>query len=348
MPANLTPQYLEAERRFRQATTPDEQLEALEAMMATIPKHKGTEHMRADIRRRMAKIRTEAQRAKRSAAKGPTWHHVPREGAGQVVLVGAPNAGKSQLLAALTNANPVVAPYPFSTRTPLPGMVPYEDINIQLVDLPPIAPETAEPWLFALIRQADGALLVADLADDDLLGSMETVMKLTAEGRVEFTRVRDATHTRSAGEGPRAGATEPGGDDRGREGATPTLLVATKLDAPDAPVRLELLREAYGSRFEILPVSAEAGTGLETLKQELFRMLGVIRVYTTAPGRRADKSVPYVFRRGITVEEVAAVVHKDFAERLKYARVWGSRTYEGQMVQREHVLEDGDVLELHA
>lgn len=324
MPANLTPQYLEAERRFRQATTPDEQLEALEAMMATIPKHKGTEHMRADIRRRMAKVRTDAQRSKKAAAKGPTWHHVPREGAGQIVLVGAPNAGKSQLLAGLTNANPVVAPYPFSTRTPLPGMVPYRDINIQLVDLPPIAPETAEPWLFALIRQADAALLVADLADDDLLASMDSVMALATDGRVEFAR------------------------DRGREGAVATLLVAAKSDAPDAGVRLDLLREAYGARFEILPVSAETGEGLERLRDELFRMLGVIRVYTKAPGRRADKSVPYVFRRGITVEEVAAVVHKDFAERLKYARVWGSRTYEGQMVQREHVLDDGDVLELHA
>jgi len=327
MPANLTPQYLEAERRFRQATSPDEQLEALDAMMATIPKHKGTEHMRADIRRRMAKVRTDAARSKKAAAKGPTWHHVPREGAGQIALVGAPNAGKSRLLAALTNANPVVAAYPFSTRTPLPGMVAFEDINIQLVDLPPIAPETAEPWLFSLIRQADGALLVADLADDDLLASMDAVMVLTAEGRVEFA---------------------PGGTARGPQGPTSTLLIATKSDAPDAGVRLELLREAYGARFEILPVSPETGEGMETLTQELFRMLGVIRVYTKAPGRRADKSAPYVFRRGTTVEEVAAVVHKDFAERLKYARVWGSRTYEGQMVQREHVLDDGDVLELHA
>src|SRR5579864_3320611 len=324
MPANLTPQYLEAERRFRQATSPDEQLEALDAMMATIPKHKGTEHMRADIRRRMAKIRTEAARSKKAAAKGPTWHHVPREGAGQIALVGAPNAGKSRLLAALTNANPVVAPYPFSTRTPLPGMVPFEDINIQLVDLPPIAPETAEPWLFALIRQADGALLVADLDDDDLLAAMDRVMELAGQGRVEFARVR------------------------GETGAPATRLVATKSDAPDAGVRLELLREAYGARFNILPVSPETGEGLDALKQELFGLLGVIRVYTKAPGRRADKSVPYVFRRGITVEEVAAVVHKDFAERLKYARVWGSHTYEGQMVQREHVLDDGDVLELHA
>jgi uncharacterized protein len=325
MPANLTPQYLEAERRFRQATTPDEQLEALEAMMATIPKHKGTEHMRADIRRRMAKVRTEAARGRKSAAKGPTWHHVPREGAGQVMLVGAPNAGKSRLLAALTNANPVVAPYPFSTRAPLPGMVSFEDIKIQLVDLPPIAPETAEPWLFALIRQADGALLVADLDDDDVLAAMDRVMELAGQGRVEFAR----------GPGPSAGA-------------VPARMVATKSDAPDAGVRLELLREAHGARFDILPASAETGEGLDALRQELFRLLGVIRVYTKAPGRRADKSVPFVFRRGTTVEEAAAVVHKDFAERLKYARVWGSRTFEGQMVQREHVLEDGDVLELHA
>jgi ribosome-interacting GTPase 1 len=324
MPANLTPQYLEAERRFRQATTPEEQLEALEAMMATIPKHKGTEHMRADIKRRMAKIRTEAARSRKAAAKGPTWHHVPREGAGQVVLVGAPNSGKSRLLAAVTNANPVVAPYPFSTRAPLPGMVPFEDIKIQLIDLPPIAPETAEPWLFALIRQADSALLVADLDDDDLLAAMDRVLELSAQGRVEFAR------------------------GRGRGDGVPTLLIATKTDALDADVRLELLREAYGARFDILPVSAETGEGLDALRQELFRLLGIIRVYTKAPGRRADKSVPFVFRRGITVEEAAAVVHKDFAERLKYARVWGSRTFEGQMVQREHVLEDGDVLELHA
>ena len=109
MPANLTPQYLEAERRYRQATNPEEQLAALEAMMAVIPKHKGTEHMRADIRRRMAKARTEAARRKTAGGKGPTWHHVPREGAGQVMLGGPPNAGKSRLLAALSHAAPVVA-----------------------------------------------------------------------------------------------------------------------------------------------------------------------------------------------------------------------------------------------
>ncbi len=323
MPANLTPQYLEAERRFRQATTPEEQLAALEEMMATIPKHKGTEHMRADIRRRMAKVRTEAARRK-SAGKGPTWHHVPREGAGQIVLVGPPNAGKSRLLAALSNATPVVAPYPFATRAPLPGMVPFEDVKIQLVDLPPIAPETAEPWLFALIRQADGALLVADLADDDLLAGLEQTLELAAQFRVRLGR---------HGEG---------------EDVLPSLLVAAKADAGGATVRLQILREMYGTRFPVLAVSAEEGMNLEALRGEMFRLLDVIRIYTKAPGQRPDKSVPFVLPRGATVQDAAAAVHKDFVERLKYARIWGARAFDGQMVQREHVLEDGDVLELHA
>ena len=321
MPANLTPQYLEAERRFRQATTPDEQLAALNEMMATIPKHKGTEHMRADIRRRMAKVRTEAAR-KRSAGRGPTWQHVPREGAGQIVLVGPQNAGTSRLLAALSNASPVVAPYPFATRIPLPGMVAFENVQIQLVDLPPIAPETADPWLFALIRQADAALLVADLASDDLLSALEGTLGLLSRFNVRLGRI---------------GSPEEG---------VPTVLIAAKMDVPGASERLEILRELVADRFPILVVSAEAGTNVDALRREMFALLNVIRVYTKAPGHRADVSTPFVLKRGATVQDAAAVVHKDFSERLKYARIWGARTFEGQMVQREHVLEDGDILEL--
>ena len=351
MPANLTPQYLDAERRFREATTPEEQLAALNEMMATIPKHKGTEHMRADIRRRMAKVRTEAAR-KRTSGRGPTWHHVPREGAGQEVLIGAPNAGKSRLLAALSNATPVVAPYPFSTRTPLPGMVPFENVQIQLIDLPPIAAETAEPWLFALIRQADGALLVADLASDDLLSSMEETLTLLERFNVRLGRGGAPSEGdgdpggRGGSEG--AGASEGGAPEGAASGSVPTILVAAKADAPGAEGRLDILRELCAGRWPILAVSAETGVNVDALRAEMFRLLDVIRVYTKARGRRADLSVPFVLKRGTTVQDAAAVVHKDFADRLKYARIWGTRMFEGQMVQREHVLEDGDILELHA
>ncbi|HVI85225.1 MAG TPA: TGS domain-containing protein [bacterium] len=323
MPANLTPQYLEAERRFRQATSPEEQLAALNEMMATIPKHKGTEHMRADIRRRMAKVRTEAAR-KRSTGRGAAWQHVPREGAGQVVLIGPPNAGKSRLLAALTNAVPTVAPYPFATRMPLPGMAAFENVQIQLVDLPPIAAETAEPWLFALIRQADGGLLVADLGSDDALRGMEETLELLQRYNVLLASAGDPGH------------------------GLPTILVPTKADLAGAAERLEILQELYAGRFPFLAVSAETGEGTDRLRAEMFRLLNVIRVYTKAPGHRADLSAPFVLKRGTTVQDAAAIVHKDFAHRLKYARIWGERTFDGQMVQREHVLQDGDILELHA
>ena len=323
MPANLTPQYLEAERRFRQATSPEEQLAALNEMMATIPKHKGTEHMRADIRRRMAKVRTEAAR-KRSTGRGAAWQHVSREGAGQVVLIGPPNAGKSRLLAALTNAVPTVAPYPFATRMPLPGMAAFENVQIQLVDLPPIAAETAEPWLFALIRQADGGLLVADLGSDDALRGMEETLELLQRYNVLLASAGDPGH------------------------GLPTILVPTKADLAGAAERLEILQELYAGRFPLLAVSAETGEGTDRLRAEMFRLLNVIRVYTKAPGHRADLSAPFVLKRGTTVQDAAAIVHKDFAHRLKYARIWGERTFDGQMVQREHVLQDGDILELHA
>jgi ribosome-interacting GTPase 1 len=292
-------------------------------MMATIPKHKGTEHMRADIRRRMAKVRTEAAR-KRGSGRGPTWQHVPREGAGQIVLVGPPNAGKSRLLAALSHANPTVAPYPFATRIPLPGMVAFENVQIQLVDLPPVAPETAEPWLFALIRQADAALLVADVDSDDLLSGMEETLALISAGNVALRA--------------------PEVDDPG----VPTLLVAAKADVSGAGDRLPILQEMIAGRFPLLTVSAEAETQIDVLRSEMFKLLDVIRVYTKAPGHRPDLSAPFVLKRGTTIQDAASVVHKDFVDRLKYARIWGARTFEGQMVQREHVLEDGDILELHA
>jgi ribosome-interacting GTPase 1 len=77
-------------------------------------------------------------------------------------------------------------------------------------------------------------------------------------------------------------------------------------------------------------------------------MLDVIRIYSKKPGKKADTDAPYVVRRGTTVLDAAGIVHKDFAQHLKYARLWRRGALEGQMVSREHVLEDGDILELHA
>jgi small GTP-binding protein len=325
MPANLTPQYLEAERRFKSVKTTEDKVEALEEMLATIPRHKGTEKMQADLKRRLSKLR--AEQARRPASRAGIMHRVEKEGTGQVALVGPPNSGKSLLVRRLTHAAPEVADYPFTTRVPLPGMMPFEDVQVQLVDLPPVHPDFPESWLYQIIRNADATLLVVDLSDPDLLEDLETTLGQLANAKVQLGQ----------DDSPNA----PGWL-RKR-----TLLVANKIDASGAQEDFEILSELYGARFPMVRVSAETGDGLEQLRQAVFEMLEVIRVYTKAPGKKLERTAPYVLRRGSRLIDLAAHVHQDFLTHLKYARVWGHGKFEGQMVNRDHLLEDKDVVELH-
>jgi len=328
MPANLTPQYLEADRRFRQAKTPAEKIAALEDMLALIPKHKGTEKMQADLKRRLSRAREEAQKKGKSGARS-YGYHVPREGAGQVVLVGPPNSGKSALLAMLTNAEPEVADYPFTTRKPLPGMVEFENIQIQLVDLPPLSPDWTEGWVFALIRVADLALVVVDLASDVCLEQIEHVKAQLAAHKIKLVGHRYA------------------GELGAGEAAIRTLLVGNKADVEGAGERAAMLEELYASEFPVLTVSAATGSNLEALRCALYAGLDILRVYTKAPGKKSDSQAPFVLKKGATVGDVAASVHKDFAAALKFAKIWGGEKYDGQRVTRDYVVQDGDVIELH-
>ncbi len=336
MPANLTPQYLAAEQRFKEAVTTQDKIEALEEMMAVMPKHKGTEKLQADLRRRLAKLRTETEK-KHGASKGAALYSVQREGAGQIVLLGAPNVGKSSLLARLTHASPEIGDYPFTTRLPHPGMMPCENIQIQLVDMPPVDPHFYEPWMGGIVRHADLALLVVDAGSDDVLDEVEEVLQVLDGSRIKLEGKPAAEHM-----------------DVGTQVTLPTLLVANKCDAANADENRQILREFYGERFEILPVSASTGEGLENLGRVLFERLDVVRIYTKVPGKKADLSgAPYVLKRGSTVLDAARAVHRDFALTLRFARVWSSEKskrpvkYDGQMVERTHPLEDGDILELH-
>jgi hypothetical protein len=325
MPANLSPEYLEADRRFKSAKNTEEKIEALEEMFATIPKHKGTEKMQADIKRRLSKLRSE--QAKRPVSRAGLMHRVEKEGAGQVALVGPPNSGKSSLVRHLTHATPEVADYPFTTRAPLPGMMPFEDIQIQLVDLPPVHPDFPESWLYQIIRNADACLLVVDLSDPDLLEDFETTLGQLANAKVQL------------GQGPIPQVTG--------WMAKKALLVGNKLDAAGADDDLEILKELYGARFPILALSAETGEGLDGLRRATFDLLELIRVYTKAPGKKMELTAPYVLKRGSRLVDLAAHVHHDFLAQLKYARVWGHGRFEGQMVNRDYLLADKDVVELH-
>ncbi|NLG85358.1 MAG: TGS domain-containing protein [Firmicutes bacterium] len=326
MPANLTPQYLAAEQAYREAKTVEEKILALEEMLAVIPKHKGTEKLQAEIKSRLAKLRQAGERVQ-AGGRGSDPFHVPREGAGQAALVGFPNVGKSSLLAALTRARPAVGDYPFTTHVPQAGMMAFEDVQIQLVDTPPITAEEMPAGLAGTLRLADVLLLVVNLGSDDCLEQLEgTLAQLYRRRILREETGEPAPHTKTMAD---------------------CLLLGNKLDAPGAAERLALLAEAAPPGLSLLPVSAREGNGIGLLPGRVFALLNVIRVYGKAPGKEVDRSTPFILRRGSTVLEMAAAVRRDFPERLKSARVWGSTRFPGQSVPKDYVLADGDVVELH-
>ncbi len=326
MPANLPPEYFEAEKQYRAAKSTAEKIERLEELIGTIPKHKGTDKLRADFRRRLSKLKATAEVRKRPSKRDSAFK-IDREGAGQVVLVGPTNVGKSALVAALTNAAPEVSSSPFTTWEPTPGMMPVENIQIQLIDTPPLSSDYVEPQLMDLIRRADLILLVVDLQTDPL-GQLEDAVALLQEHRIVPLRLKD--------------------DHLNRRGATPVhlLVLVNKNDDEESDEDVEIFRLLLEEDWPLLAVSATTGRNLEHLKEEVFARLEIIRVYAKPPGKKPDRTAPFVLRKGSTVEDLAGKVHQDFLENLTSARVWGSATYEGQMVGRDHVLSDGDVVEL--
>jgi len=322
MPANLTPMYRKAEETFRQAKTTAEKLAALEEMYSLLPKHKGTEKMQADIKRRISKLREAGEQTK--AHGGIDLFHVDKHGAGQFVLLGTPNSGKSALVGSLTKAHVTVAPYPFSTHAAVPGMMPFEDIQIQLVDLPPVTAEGPMPGMVGALKAADGIILCVDLAAD-VLEQMEVCMGLLgARGIVPLGR-----------QAPEGGV------------AKRMLIVGTKVDLPGAADNFQALKELHGGVAPMVAVSTETSEGLGEVPRQCFRLLDVIRIYSKEPGKPPDREKPFVLPRGSTVLDLAGTIHHDMAANLKRARIWGSNVYEGQPVPREHVLSDRDIIELH-
>ncbi len=331
MPANLTAQYLAAEERYRRATLHDEKLDALREMLALLPKHKGTEKLQADLRKKLSKLEEEEAHVARSGHRGPDPGHVHKEGAGQWALVGPPNSGKSSLLAALTHAHPEIADYPFTTRAPQPGMTQVEDVLVQLVDTPAVAPGHTEAWLPNLARNADGILVVLDVTADDLEASWKAVLELLDRSHV-WPRGRPFPADASPLLQPK-----------------PVLVLANRCDEDGDGTFAALARDAVGADLPFFAISAQRGDGLAEVRPLLLRELHRIRVHTKEPGHPPDAGKPFVLSEGATIEDLARLVHQELAVRLKFARLWGSHArFEGQQVDRHHVLADGDVVELHA
>jgi len=338
MPANLTPEYKEAEAAFRAAREPRERLVCLREMLRTIPKHKGTDHLQADIKGRIKEITDELAVTRRGGTRTGPPTVIRPEGAAQIALLGPPNSGKSSLHHALTRSHAAVGPYPFTTQHPQPGMLPFEDVAFQLIDLPSPTAEHPVPWLADALQPADGAMLVVDLNDPACVEAVLALHDLLAARRVRLIPdwPRGLPHRLEDESDPFAIV-------------LPTVLVAAKADLlADRDGELAVFRELTGLAYPALLFSALSGEGREDVGPWLFDRLGVVRVYTKVPHRPADLNRPYALRRGQTVHDLAVLVHKELAGSLRHARLWGRDGSEGQQVGREHPVADGDVLELHS
>jgi ribosome-interacting GTPase 1 len=348
MPANLTAKYLKAEQQYRQASTPEEELQCLQEMLRELPKHKGTDKLQADLKQKISRLKKEAAAGKPAGKKGPGLR-IPRQGAGRAVLLGGPNAGKSQLLASLTRAHPEVAPYPFTTHEPTVGMMAWEDVTVQLIDTPPVTKDFLDPNTQGLIRGADLVLLVVDLGADDGIEQCQEVMDRLGATK---TRLGSSTHLDEDDVGRSYTLTFSVPNKIDAEEARERLDLlhefCNKIDAEEARERLDLLHEFCSLPFREFPVSAQLGEGLEPLREAIYHALDVVRVYTKLPAaREPDFDRPYTIRRGGTLAELAEQIHKDFAGSLKFARVWGSQVHDGTHVKGDYVLADKDIVELH-
>jgi len=328
MAVNLPPQYHDAEAEYKKARTPEDKLVALKKMWVILPKHKASEKVQVILKSKISELNDEIETIKSGPKKATASYKIPRQGAGTIVFLGGPNGGKSSLLRKLTKATPEVAPYPFTTREPIPGMMDWEDVRLQLIDLPPITADFYEPYVTDFARTADAALLIVDLGDDDGPFAVETVLERLAGRKIHLV------------------GTPPENSDDPTLFHVRTLLVANKVDAEGASDRLDILKEMIGDKIPILPISAEKGEGMDELRKRLFELLGVIRIYGKQPGKQADMKAPFTIAEGGNVLDFAEVVHSDLAEGLKAAKVWGSAQFDGQTVKRDHILKDKDVVEL--
>jgi len=332
MPANLTPQYHEAEERFRKAETDEERLACLEEMMRVIPKHKGTEKMRADIKTRISKIKQKMQSGKTS--KGGARHttyldYIEKHGAGQIILLGPPNSGKSSLLKLVTNTEPEIAEYPFTTRTPMPAMMPYETIQFQLIDMPPITRDTYDGWMTNLIRNGDMILMMVDTASDNLLDGLDETIAVLVEAGIILTGEKIPAEYENS------------------PFCKKTLMVANKIGEENTSDNYEILKEFYGGKFPIIGISILHNRNIDQLKKRIFELLDIIRVYTKTLNKEVDYNDPIILPSKATVEDAAMSIHRDFAQKLQYAKIWGEGKFDGQRVTKSFELNDGDIIEFH-
>ncbi len=360
MPTNVSPEYKKAEAAYRQARDPDERLDYLREMLKTIPKHKGTEHLQADIKTRIKELTAELVGPQKGAARTEPTHVIRAAGAAQISLIGPPNSGKSLLHARLTGSRAESAPYPHTTNAPMPGMLLHNDVQFQLVDLPPVSADVMVPWLPNAMQPAHAALLVVDLHEAGCTEHVITISERLAEKRIILSDdwsgrlpggliegIPELADDETASDTSAPDDKDDEADESLFHTRLPTLLVVSKSDLGIDPDEVDVLLELVEVRFPTIALSAETGEGLDRLGALLRRGLDVVRIYTKVPGKPPDMEKPFTVFKGDTVADVARLIHRGKARDLRFAKVWGSGKFDGQQVGVDYLIDDGDILELH-
>ncbi|MDO9548425.1 MAG: TGS domain-containing protein [Candidatus Marinimicrobia bacterium] len=327
MPANLPPDYFAAEEKFRTAESISAKIACLEELISTVPKHKGTDHLRAELRRKLSRLKSE-QHKRKSVSRHESEYHIEKEGSGRIAVIGPTNAGKSSLVARLTHATPKVSESPFTTWGPTPGMMNVKDVHLQLIDTPPLSKDYTKPELFDLIRTSDLLLLMLDIRAFPIQ-QFDDSLEMLANHRIVAEFLKNKIEN--------------------SESMTiiPTMIVINKVDNQRLQADFNAFCELEQADWPVIPVSIQNQYNLDTMGRRCLEMMKLMRIFSKPPGKEPDMSQPYVLKIGSTIEDFAGKVHRDFLNNLKTARVWGKNVYDGQMVGRDHILNDGDVVELH-
>lgn len=324
MPTNVSVEYALAEQEYLKASTTEEKIAALQKMLSTAPTHKGAENLRQDIKSKLAKFKGKLEKEKEKKAKGKSIT-IKKEGAATVVLIGPPNTGKSLLLNKLTGTKVAVADYDFTTTKPEVGIMDYKGLKFQVIELPAITSHFYEsekgPKLLSIVRNADLVLIVTDTPNIKyILKECEKAGILLNE---PFKIETDETVKHVNG-----------------------LIVFTKGDLPNAEKRYIGLKQFYN--FDIVPILLLEDKNLDKLRNEIWNHLGLIKIYTKEPGKKTRMDNPMCLKKGASVRDMAAQIHKDFIRKFRFARVWGkSARFSGQQIGLDHLLEDEDIVEIH-
>ncbi len=370
--------------KYMEAKTPEEKLRALQEFLSAVPKHKGTENLIRWARKRMAELREEIEERKRKKSGGsqPSFF-IEKSGAAQIVMLGFTNVGKSSLLRALTGAKAEVADYPYTTKRPIPGALKYRDIEFQLIEAPAIIP-SGGAWngkVLGLAKNADGLMLVID-ASKEPIKQFQLLQKILRENGIHITKPRGYVII-ERGRGVHGIQVKLYGKllctldevrkllesyriynaivkvygevdlDAIEESIfetvvyKPTIVILNKVDLVDNSV-VEEFRKSIPSNIPVLTASAIHGhVNKDEVGRVIFDLLELVRVYTKPPLGEPSKK-PLVLKRGSTVLDVAKAVHSELYERFAYARIWGpSAKYPGQRVGPDHIVEDGDIVEIN-